>query len=134
MSHLINRIKGAVHEHLKRHPLISKLTGHEARSHQWPTFERHWLEKNGMCAACGGTTKLNVHHIKPFHRFPELELDETNFITLCMGPLECHLKVGHGDLFRAWNPEVVKDAQEVRLYPEDFQAVAQSARARRVIC
>jgi hypothetical protein len=56
--------------------------------------------------------KLQVHHVKPFHLLPELELDESNLISLCMGPNECHLFIGHGDSFRCYNPNVREDAEK----------------------
>jgi hypothetical protein len=37
-----------------------------------------------------------VHHVESFHEHPELELDPTNLISLCEGPIKRHhLKVGH---------------------------------------
>jgi hypothetical protein len=51
-----------------------------------------------------------VHHIEPYHLNPGLELFSKNFIALCMGPNECHLRIGHGDDFDAFNPKVVEHA------------------------
>lgn len=50
---------------------------------------------------------LNVHHKVPFHIAPELELEESNLITLCMSEdRHCHLLIGHGDSFKAYVPDV----------------------------
>ena len=94
-----DRIQGKV-------PLLSK------RSSHWETVRKHWLDHNNECAACGSKEKLQVHHIKPFHLNPSLELDFTNFITLCekKGGLECHLNIGHHGNFKKENSEVVAEA------------------------
>jgi hypothetical protein len=81
------------------------------RSGKWATVRKHHLEKNPTCAACGGTTLLNVHHIQPFHIHPELELDPTNLITLCEDPMRLdHLACGHGFDWKSSIPTVVEDA------------------------
>jgi hypothetical protein len=84
------------------------------RSSKWPTFRKHVLEKHPFCAYCGGTEKLQVHHINPFHLHPELELDETNVIVLCEVPeTDHHLHIGHlGDFRSVGNPDVVRDCFE----------------------
>jgi hypothetical protein len=85
------------------------------RSSEWPRVEREFLLTNSVCAACGGRNHLNVHHKKPFHLDPSLELNKGNLITLCMGiDRHCHLLIGHGDNFRAFNPDVEVDAIQVR--------------------
>ena len=58
---------------------------------------------------CGATTFLEVHHIRPFHLFPALELDPTNFITLCEGREECHFNVGHLRNCATYNPHLLND-------------------------
>ena len=59
---------------------------------------------------------LNVHHVKPFHLFPDLELDAGNLITLCeRGAFSCHWIVGHGGRdWRDYNPTCVADAAYLR--------------------
>ncbi len=83
------------------------------RSRKWPSVRKHFLLTHNFCAYCGGTEKLQVHHIRPFHLHPELELDETNMITLCELPeTDHHLHIGHLGNFRSeGNPDVVKDCQ-----------------------
>lgn len=87
-------------------PLLSK------RSSHWETVRKHWLEHNNECAACGVKNDLQVHHVKPFHLDPSLELNFTNFITLCekKGGFECHLHVGHHGNFKSENPNVREEA------------------------
>ena len=77
------------------------------RSKQWPAARKAYLKDHGRCESCGGTDMLEVHHRKPFHIFPELELDPTNFITLCEHPARnCHFAVGHCLNWHDWNPVV----------------------------
>lgn len=88
---------------------IELVTG---RSPQWPTVRKHWLDGHPTCALCGGTKVLEVHHIKPFHLHPELELDTTNLITLCENKgdgVNCHLLFGHLGNFQSYNPNVLAD-------------------------
>ena len=127
---MINRIRGALHETIKRHPMVAKLSGHKARSSRWPKFEKEWLVDHGTCSACGGTEKLAVHHVRPFHLFPELELAKGNVVTLCMGPQECHLKIGHGFSFRRWNDQVEQDAAILRHNPDKRPAIETKAMLR----
>lgn len=69
------------------------------RSSKWGKLQKEFLENNSRCALCDGTENLNVHHKKPFHLYPELELEESNLITLCMGEKDCHLLIAHGNNF-----------------------------------
>jgi 5-methylcytosine-specific restriction enzyme A len=85
------------------------------RSSHWPKLRKEHLEKYPTCALCGGTKKLEVHHIKPFHLHPELELDPNNFITLCESTkhgVNCHLFFGHLGNFKQVNEDVPQGAQE----------------------
>lgn len=83
------------------------------RSPRWKFVKHMHLAMEPVCQACGGESLLQVHHVKPYHLQPELELDLSNLITLCMGPLTCHNDVGHGDDYKAYNPDVKVDAQDV---------------------
>ena len=80
-----------------------------ARSGRWPTLEANWLKVHRSCAACGTTENVSVHHKKPFHLHPDLELDSTNLITLCEKH-SCHLMIGHAGDWHAYNPRVETDA------------------------
>ena len=98
-----------------------------ARSPHWPTVRRAHLAKEPKCRACGGTCHLNVHHIKPFHLFPELELVQTNLITLCEHPSHnCHEIFGHLLDWSAYNVSVRADAsrylKKVETRPYDKKA------------
>lgn len=81
------------------------------RSPEWPAVRKAFLEKHPVCAACGKTKLigLQVHHKKPFHLFPDLELEPSNLMTLCDDP-QCHLLIGHLDNFKSYNPTAETDA------------------------
>ena len=84
------------------------------RSSKWPKARKEHLEKNSECAVCSGVKSIEVHHIKPFHEQPDLELDPSNLITLCESKdngINCHLAFGHLGNYKNANPAVRKDAQ-----------------------
>jgi hypothetical protein len=87
------------------------------RSPQWRTVRNRYIKDHPACEACGSTEDLNVHHILPFSTHPELELVESNLISLCRSH---HLSVGHvcEDGRRNWgecsNPNVRRDAARIR--------------------
>jgi len=81
------------------------------RSGSWPALRKHHLETHPTCAICGGTKFLEVHHIEPFHSKPELELLDSNLITLCEHPFfNDHLRYGHLGNYKCINVDVLKDA------------------------
>ena len=83
------------------------------RSSQWRKVRKAAIDKHPYCAACGGISKLEVHHIVPFNIDPSLELDPKNLIVLCEsghGGVNCHLHYGHLGNYAHINPEVVLDA------------------------
>lgn len=82
-----------------------------ARSSQWSTIRKHYLESHPECEACGTREDLNVHHVKPYHTNPELELDISNLITLCR---KHHLEIGHRGNWKDANPYVREDAVRMR--------------------
>lgn len=92
------------------HSKLREAVKRVARSPRWVAIERATRTAAGKCAACASTENLQVHHVEPFHLHPELELDPTNLIVLCMGPNECHLRLRHGDNFKTWNATVRTDA------------------------
>ncbi|MDE2097812.1 MAG: HNH endonuclease [Patescibacteria group bacterium] len=111
VSHLIGAAQG-------KHPISAR------RSDKWPAVRRHHLEAHPTCAVCGGKDSLEVHHKKPFHLHPELELDPDNLITLCESKnngVNCHLLVGHLGNFRSLNEDVEPDSatwnQKIRNRP-----------------
>lgn len=89
--------------------LTARIVDAKGRSKRWRALERRHLRVEPFCQACGTTDNLQVHHIKPFHDFPALELDPENLITLCMSANECHLRIGHGGSFEYYNPNVRAD-------------------------
>lgn len=101
-THIKDRLQGKV-------PAGSK------RSPQWPGVRKAHLAKNPLCALCGSKKKVEVHHIKPFHLNPHLELEPSNLITLCenktVGKLICHLVFGHLGDYRSFNENVIADVQ-----------------------
>lgn len=100
VKHIIGAIQG-------KHPLLTRRSGH------WPHVRGEHLLLHPCCEVCGGTKKLQVHHKKPFHLQPELELDPDNLITLCeeeRDGVNCHLFIGHLGNFKAFNPAVAEDA------------------------
>lgn len=83
------------------------------RSPMWLDFRKYIVGKNPACAACGGTKRPEVHHVVPFQFAPDLELVESNVIVLCRTkPYVCHLRIGHGGDFKAYNPAVRQQAEE----------------------
>lgn len=84
------------------------------RSNQWPKVRAEFLKNNPRCAVCGGTSKNEIHHIMIFSKFPELELDERNFINLCESKkkgVTCHQFFGHLGNYKNYNPNVRDDAE-----------------------
>lgn len=59
---------------------------------------------------CNGTASVEVHHILPFHLFPEFELSPENLLTLCESKkygVNCHLFFGHLGNYRTYNRSVI---------------------------
>jgi 5-methylcytosine-specific restriction enzyme A len=81
------------------------------RDPRWESASRLWL-RGKACSACGsGKPSLVAHHVKPFHLFPELEMEPENWIALCERPARnCHLVFGHLLDWAAYNPMVRQDA------------------------
>ena len=92
-----------------------KTTIDNPRSEHWPVVRKQHLLRQPCCALCGGSDKLEVHHIRPFHLHPELELEPTNLITLCeslKGGANCHLLFGHLGNFKSFNVTVIADSAQ----------------------
>jgi 5-methylcytosine-specific restriction protein A len=77
------------------------------RSPHWPVTRDVFLRVNPACAVCGTKKKLEVHHVKPFHLFPHLELEQSNLIALCEPH---HLLFGHLCHWGSYNAAVSDDA------------------------
>ena len=85
--------------------------GLPARSPRWSAVRTAHLKRNPTCAACGSSDKLEVHHVRPFHLFPNLELDPANLMTLCENGGNCHIMLGHLKNWKSYNLDVRKDAE-----------------------
>jgi 5-methylcytosine-specific restriction enzyme A len=93
--------------------LQKKIPKGARRSSQWSKIRADFLKLNPECNVCGGTTKVEVHHIVPFHEDPSLELVECNLVTLCENKkygINCHLLIGHLGNYRKANPNCRGDA------------------------
>jgi HNH endonuclease len=86
--------------------------GHR-RSPQWGRVEKEHLQREPACVACGYKGHhLQVHHVRPFHLHPQLELDPSNLITLCTAPgREHHLLLGHLDEWKSYNEHIRADVK-----------------------
>ena len=103
---MIKRVLKAIKDLTKGKPLA-------LRSSHWDEVRDSFLANNNSCAACGSKNNLQVHHIKPFHLFPEEELNLNNLITLCEGKNnKCHLNIGHHGNWKNNNPDVVNEAKK----------------------
>jgi len=72
---------------------------------KWYKLQRAFVKEHPYCEMCGWDKKLNVHHIKPRHLFPELSLEWFNLITLCR---ECHFRFGHFLNWGDYNKNIVE--------------------------
>ena len=98
---------------IKSDPKLKEPKGSK-RSSTWPKWRKEWFKKHGqVCAVCGSTSKVELHHIVPFHEDKSKEEDEGNVIPLCEAKkdgLNCHLAFGHLGNFKSWNVDVRLDA------------------------
>ena len=102
------------------------------RSSEWHKVREEFLEENPECAICGTNKKINVHHKKPFHLYPELELDKNNLVTLCMSKMECHFLIGHGSDFKCFNPYLESDIKILQEDLSKFEEIVKLAKLARV--
>jgi len=101
------------------------------RSPHWPAVQHAHLQIEPLCQACSTDQNLNVHHKKPYHLYPDLELEPTNLITLCMEN-KCHILIGHGNNFKQYNPNVVEDAATIKANTNLLTEVAERAKLNRL--
>jgi 5-methylcytosine-specific restriction enzyme A len=86
------------------------------RSSRWSHVRNEHIKKFPECAVCGKTENLTVHHKKPFHVFPELELEPTNLVTLCESAgMHCHITFGHLGSFKSYNGSIEDDIKNWNL-------------------
>lgn len=65
------------------------------RSPEWSKTKREFEKLYPkVCEFCGTTKKMNLHHLKPFNLFPDLENDFNNLLWACRDChfIFCHLK------------------------------------------
>lgn len=80
------------------------------RASGWSKVRASYIRRHPVCEACATVKDLNVHHIKPFSKYPELELDTTNLITLCRYH---HFWIGHKGNWKKYNPNCRQDAKKL---------------------
>lgn len=96
--------------------LLGKTKNFKRRSPRWRKVRNDFL-KDACCAVCGGISKLEAHHIVPFHEAPEKELDTSNLIALCESKksgINCHLFVGHLGDYRKSNRAINESLSAIR--------------------
>jgi len=82
------------------------------RAGEWRRVRAEHLKKHPACEVCGRTNNLTVHHVFPVSLAPELELVESNLMTLCDTP--CHFMFGHFFNYHCYNKNVRKLAATFR--------------------
>ena len=103
LKHLFRVVHSSIREKYKK------------RSPKWGAVAHEKVAEIKKCEVCGSTDRLQVHHIQPFHDNPELELEPSNLVVLCMSKNECHLVCGHGGSFKTYSPiilDVIHEASE----------------------
>ncbi len=87
------------------------------RSPHWDACRHDHLRIEPACAITGidDPKRLNVHHIEPYYKAPEKELDQSNLITLAEKPWNIHYLIGHGGLsWLDWNPHIRAQVKRLR--------------------
>jgi 5-methylcytosine-specific restriction endonuclease McrA len=109
--HAVKRFIG----HKDHGKAVAKHHGH-ARSPLWARVAMEHRLIEPACVVCGYKgPKVQVHHIKPFHLHPLLELDPHNLITLCEAKgREHHLLIGHLDDWESYNEHIHEDVKRFR--------------------
>jgi hypothetical protein len=80
------------------------------RSSQWPRARAEHLKEHPACAKCGDISHSVVHHKRPYHLYPHLELDQKNLITLCdRNGCNAHWVDAHFMDWTSFNPDVDRD-------------------------
>lgn len=120
----IEKLNSLVTYGQKLHSKFRELKKTHLRSSHWKKVREDFLDENPFCAACGSHKNLQVHHIRPYHLWPELELDPSNLISLCMDTDDCHLHIGHGGNFSCYNPRVKENAESFKRSTSDKERSA----------
>lgn len=87
-----------------------------SRSGLWPAVRKAHLRVEPRCQWCGSTWFVQVHHVYPFHLYPERELDPHWLISLCEPPGSsgCHLSRGHRGRWTDYDPDIRRKCEEHR--------------------
>lgn len=121
--------KGSLFRRFKRDhgARVARLHNKQERSSRWDEVAKAHRLREPACAACGYKgRKIQVHHVKPFHLHPELELDPDNLITLCQARGRSHhLLLGHLDHWSSYNEHVRRDV--VRFYKKTAKQIEADA-------
>jgi len=70
---------------------------------KWRRVRNQFYATHQTCAMCGAAKDVQVHHILPWHLYPDLRYTHTNLISLCQ---PCHFRFGHGRDWKAYNPDI----------------------------
>jgi hypothetical protein len=70
---------------------------------RWRKLRRAIVDHYKCCAICGWKKKLEGHHVKPRHLYPELTLIWENVVILCR---DCHFHIAHWNNYKDYNPEI----------------------------
>lgn len=104
------------------------------RSGRWNKVRDDYFADHPHCAfrGCKCDGPFAVHHIKPYHLYPELELDPNNLITVCAGGPHSpnhHLYVAHDGNYSTYNPDAVQQLAD-GVYPVRGKELFEKARER----
>lgn len=83
----------------------------------WGPASHLYVLRYPSCYVCGrlvwkglkAVCPYSIHHALPFHLYPELEMDEANWVTVCeYRSFNCHFVAGHLLDWRSWNADIRK--------------------------
>lgn len=84
------------------------------RSRKWPKTARAHKKAFPTCEYCQGRKQLQTHHISDYSTSPELELEWSNLMTLCMKN-KCHFIEAHLQNWKSINPDIRDDCARHRV-------------------
>lgn len=79
-----------------------------ARSSAWASFRNKNIK--GKCEICDSRFFLELHHVKPYHLFPELELDPNNVVTACR---KHHFEFCHFFDWKKFNKDIKNHIEQI---------------------
>jgi hypothetical protein len=78
------------------------------RSPKWPEVEKQHLKSHPACVVTGALRNVEVHHVLPFHLYPEFELEFWNLRTVTR---DMHFLYGHCRNWSWYNPHFDADVR-----------------------